>query len=178
MMRRMVGYVGMGSNLGERDAHLRAGVEGIVRAGVPVTALSSVWETDPVDGAGPGLFLNLVARIDTDRTPEDVLAVLLAVECQRGRVRTGAMAPRELDLDLLLLGELRRDGPDLFLPHPRMWSRRFVLAPLCELAPELVRQASGRTVERELSELNDPNGVRRVGPLYTSEAPPVYSRAL
>jgi 2-amino-4-hydroxy-6-hydroxymethyldihydropteridine diphosphokinase len=178
MMPRVVGYVGVGSNLGARRAHLRAGVEGIVRAGIPVTALSSVWETEPVDGAGPGLFLNLVARVETDRTPEEVLAVLLAVECERGRVRSGSMAPRKLDLDLLLLGELRRDGPDLVLPHPRMWSRRFVLAPLCELAPDLVRQASGRTVARELSDLDDPHGVRRVGPLYTSESPPVYSRAL
>lgn len=177
-MRPMVGYVALGSNVGARRAHLRAGVEGLVREGIPVTGLSSVWETEPVGGAGPGLFLNAVARIDTDRAPEEVLRVLLAVERESGRRRAGGMAPRELDLDLLLLGDLRREASDLVLPHPRMWSRRFVLAPLCELAPDLVREASGRTVAAELAALDDPHGACRVGSLYTPESPPVYSRAL
>jgi 2-amino-4-hydroxy-6-hydroxymethyldihydropteridine diphosphokinase len=174
----VVGYLALGSNLGDREAHLREGLRAIVRAGISVTAISSVWETEAVGGAGPAPFLNMAARIETDLAPESVLAAALEAERERGRTRLRPNAPRELDVDLLVLGDLRRDEAALTLPHPRMWERRFVLAPLAELAPELVRGATGRSVADELASLVDPHGVRRVGALYTSEGAPLYSRAL
>jgi 2-amino-4-hydroxy-6-hydroxymethyldihydropteridine diphosphokinase len=105
--------------------------------------------------------------------PEDVLRVLLEVEAEAGRVRAGRNAPRVLDLDLLVLGSHRRDGESLAVPHPRMWERRFVLAPLQEIAPDLVNPATGRTVSEELAVLADPHSVRNAGPLALPRSRPV-----
>jgi len=174
----VVGYVALGSNLGRREEHLRGGILALGAGGLAVTAVSSVWETEPVDGAGPTWFLNMVVRVATDLGPERVLEVLLDAERDRGRIRTRPNAPRELDLDLLLFGAERREGPALELPHPRLWSRRFVLAPLAEIAPDLVNPVSGRTVRQELAALGDAPAVRRVGPLALPETHPLYSRAL
>ena len=174
----MVGYVALGSNLGDREGHLRAGILALTAGGLAVTAVSSVWETEPTDGAGPAWFLNMVARVATDLTPERALDILLAAERERGRIRSRPNAPRELDLDLLLLGSERCATSALDLPHPRLWTRRFVLAPLCEIAPGLVNPASGRSAARELATLGDTPVVRRVGPLALPETLPVYSRAL
>src|SRR5262249_39306483 len=124
---------------------------------------------------GPRAVLNMVARVETECPPEALLDALLAAERARGRSRFPPGGPRELDLDLLLLGDLRRDGPSLSLPHPRMERRRFVLAPLAEIAPDLVLAGSGRTVAQALASLDDPHRVRRLGPLYTPEGAPVYS---
>jgi 2-amino-4-hydroxy-6-hydroxymethyldihydropteridine diphosphokinase len=165
----MVGYVGLGSNIGDREEHLRSGLVAMARGGVPPVAVSSLWETEPVSGAGPAWFLNMVARVATDLAPEDVLAVLLAAERERGRKRGRPNAPRELDLDLLLLGDLKRDTPELTLPHPRLWSRRFVLAPLAEIAPEFAGA---------LASLVDPHEARRIGKLALPETLSVYSPAL
>jgi 2-amino-4-hydroxy-6-hydroxymethyldihydropteridine diphosphokinase len=165
----MLGWVGLGSNVGDREEHLRAGLLAMAQGGVRPVAVSSLWETEPVDDAGPDWFLNMVARVETDLTPEDVLSVLLAAERGRGRVRGRPNAPRELDLDLLLLGDERRSAPELTLPHPRLWSRRFVLAPLAEIAPEFAGA---------LAALDDPHGARKIGKLALPETLPVYSRAL
>ena len=161
----MRGYVALGSNLGDRRAHLRAGLQGLGRRGLSPRALSSVWETEPVDTAEPGWFLNMVAEVETQLPPSAVLDLLLEVERDVGRVRSVRNAPRSLDLDLLLLGDLAVDGPRLTLPHPRMWSRRFVLAPLHELAPHLADPATGRTVARALAGLPPSPAARNVGPL-------------
>jgi 2-amino-4-hydroxy-6-hydroxymethyldihydropteridine diphosphokinase len=165
----MLGYVGLGSNVGDREENLRAGLLAMARGGVSPVAVSSLWETEPVNGAGPAWFLNMVARVDTERSPEEVLVVLLAAERERGRERRGVNDPRELDLDLLTLGDLRRSTPQLTLPHPRMGSRRFVLAPLAEIAPEYADA---------LAALDDPHAARRLGSLALPETLPVYSRAL
>jgi 2-amino-4-hydroxy-6-hydroxymethyldihydropteridine diphosphokinase len=165
----MLGYVGLGSNIGDREGHLRAGLLAMARGGVTPVAVSSLWETQPVDGAGPEWFLNMVARVETDLAPEAVLGVLLAAERERGRHRDRRNAPRELDLDLLLLGELKRSAPELTLPHPRLRSRRFVLAPLAEIAPEFAGA---------LADLVDPHEARRIGKLALPETLPVYSPAL
>lgn len=165
----MLGFVGLGSNVGDRAEHLRAGLAGMARGGVFPVALSSLWETEPVDDAGPGWFLNMVAAIETELSPEAVLEILLACERERGRQRKQRNAPRELDLDLLTLGSLRRSTLALTLPHPRLLSRRFVLAPLAELAPEYAGQ---------LAALDDPHVVRHAGKLALSETLPLYSRAL
>jgi 2-amino-4-hydroxy-6-hydroxymethyldihydropteridine diphosphokinase len=175
----VTGFVALGSNVGDRDAHLRAGILAMHAAGLRVTAASSVWETEPVGGAGPEWFLNMVVRVETDLSPEAALDALLAIERARGRRRSRPNAPRELDLDLLLLGDQRRASPALTLPHPRMTERAFVLAPLAEIAPDLVLDAaSARTVAEARAGLDDPHAVRRRGPLALPETLSVYSRAL
>ena len=165
----MLGYIGLGSNIGDREEHLRAGLVAMARAGVPPVTVSSLWETEPVDGAGPNWFLNMVAHIATELAPERILDVLLSVERERGRKRRRPNAPRELDLDLLLLGDLEVNTPRLTVPHPRLWSRRFVLAPLAEIAPEFAGA---------LAALDDPHEARKIGKLALPETLPVYSPAL
>jgi 2-amino-4-hydroxy-6-hydroxymethyldihydropteridine diphosphokinase len=165
----MLGYVGLGSNVGDREEHVRAGLLAMARGGVYPVFVSSLWETEPVDGAGPEWFLNMVARVSTELSPEELLGVLLAGERERGRKRRGPNAPRELDLDLLMLGDLKRSTTHLTLPHPRLWSRRFVLAPLAEIAPEFAGA---------LATLSDRHAAHRIGPLALPETLPVYSRAL
>jgi len=163
----MRGYVALGSNLGDRQGALRAGLEGMRRRGLPPRLLSSVWETEPVDAPEPLWFLNMVAEVETGLPPRRVLELLLEVEREVGRVRTVRNAPRTLDLDLLLLGDLRLEEDGLILPHPRMWMRRFVLAPLAELAPDLRDPVGGTTVAGALAALPPQPAARPLGPLYT-----------
>jgi 2-amino-4-hydroxy-6-hydroxymethyldihydropteridine diphosphokinase len=127
-------FLGLGSNLGDRLAHLRAAV-----ASLPdVVAVSDVYETDPVGGPEQGPYLNCVAELDTDLSPRALLAAAQAAERAADRVRTVRWGPRTLDVDVLLVDDLTVDEPDLVVPHPRMFERSFVLIPLSDLAPELV----------------------------------------
>jgi 2-amino-4-hydroxy-6-hydroxymethyldihydropteridine diphosphokinase len=128
-------FLGLGSNLGDRRAHLRAAVERLP----DVVAVSPVYETDPVGGPpGQGAYLNAVVELWTSRTPRELLAVAQAAEAAAGRVRAERWGPRTLDVDVLLVGDDQVAEPDLVVPHPRMWGRGFVLVPLGDLAPELV----------------------------------------
>ena len=132
----MRAFLGIGSNLGDREATLRRAV-----AGMPdVLAVSPVYETDPVGGPeGQGAFLNAVVELDTDLTPQQLLALCRRLEQEARRVRLVRWGPRTLDVDVLLVGDLVVDDPpDLLVPHPRLWERRFVVAPLADLAPDLV----------------------------------------
>ena len=133
----MRAYLGLGSNLGDRRAQLRAAV-----AALPdVVAVSPVYETEPVGGpAGQEPYLNIVVALDTDRTPRELLELGRRLEAAAGRVRTQPDGPRTLDVDVLLVGDLTVREPDLVVPHPRMWERRFVLAPLADLANGEVRR--------------------------------------
>jgi 2-amino-4-hydroxy-6-hydroxymethyldihydropteridine diphosphokinase len=129
-------YLGLGSNLGDRRAHLRAAV-----AALPdVVAVSAVYETEPVGGpADQPPYLNLVVALETDLSPRDLLEIANRLEEAAARVRTEPNGPRTLDVDVLLVGDLTVREPDLVVPHPRMWQRRFVLAPLADLAEGEVR---------------------------------------
>src|SRR5438309_3518485 len=140
-------FLGLGSNLGNRRRHLREAV-----AGLPdVVAVSSVYETEPVGGPeGQGPYLNLVVELDTDLTPRQLLEVAGRLEEAAGRVRAERWGARTLDVDVLLVGELVVDEPDLVIPHPRMWERRFVVAPLGELSPELVPPGSDARLAGEV----------------------------
>lgn len=128
-------FLSLGSNLGDRRRHL---AEAIGSLGSMVVAVSSVYETEPVGGPEQGRFLNVVVELDTDLAPRDLLAVCHRLESAAGRVRTERWGPRTLDVDVVWIDGVTVDEPDLEVPHPRMWDRRFVLAPLAELAPELV----------------------------------------
>src|SRR5438132_1374622 len=128
-------FLGLGSNLGDRRRHLADAV-----AALPdVVAVSPVYETDPVGGPeGQEPYLNLVVELDTALAPRELLAVAQRLEGAAGRVRAERWGPRTLDVDVLWIDDVTVDQPDLTVPHPRMWARRFVLAPLADLAPELL----------------------------------------
>ena len=130
----MRAFVALGSNLGDRRGHLRRAV-----AGLPdVVAVSGVYETDPVGGpAGQPPFLNAVVELETHLGPRALLEVAKHLEEEAGRVRTERWGPRSLDVDVLLVGDLVVDEPDLQVPHPRLRQRAFVLVPLHDLAPEV-----------------------------------------
>jgi len=133
------GYLGLGSNVGDREANLRAAIEALGRTGVEVTASSSLYETEPVgEVLDQPDFLNAVIRIETALEPAELLAACKAVEAELGRV-SGAPrhSPRPIDVDLLLLGEFELQTDTLTLPHAEVISRRFVLEPLLELDPLL-----------------------------------------
>ena len=149
-------FLGLGSNLGDRWVHLRAALSGL-RDADEVVAVSPVYETEPVGGTeDQDPYLNAVVELATQRSAEDLLQLGQSLEQRAGRVRMERFGPRTLDVDVLLFGEATRDDPDLTLPHPRMWQRRFVLAPLADLAPELVPQGWEERAEGK---------VRRVGNL-------------
>jgi 2-amino-4-hydroxy-6-hydroxymethyldihydropteridine diphosphokinase len=131
-------FLGLGTNLGDRTGYLRQAVA-TLEAGGDVVAISPLYETEPVGGpAGQGPYLNLVVELRTTDSPHRLLERCQALEQDAARVRTVRHGPRTLDADVLLVGDLVVDEPDLVVPHPRMWERRFVLAPLRDLAPELV----------------------------------------
>ncbi len=134
-----VGYLGLGSNVGDRASHLRAAVELLREGGVEVEAISSAYETEPVgEVLDQPDFLNAAVRIRTELSPEELLDLCKRVEVERGRTLDAPRhSPRPLDVDLLLLGDLELETERLTLPHREVTSRRFVLVPLLELDPEL-----------------------------------------
>jgi 2-amino-4-hydroxy-6-hydroxymethyldihydropteridine diphosphokinase len=142
-------YVGLGANLGDREATIRRAVELLgARDGIELLAVSTLRETDPVGVEDQPRFLNGAAAIETTLGPGELLGVLLGVERVLGRVRDGVrFGPRTIDLDLLLYGDETLDDPGLTVPHPRLHERRFALEPLAELAPGLVIPGHGRVLD-------------------------------
>lgn len=142
-------YVALGSNLGDREAILRAAVDALdAEDGIEVVAVSSLRDTEPVGVGDQPRFLNGAVALDTTLAPRELLERLLEVEQRFGRVRVpGEHGPRTLDLDLLLYGDERIDEPGLVVPHPRLHERRFVLEPLADLDPELDVPGRGRVGE-------------------------------
>ncbi len=154
-------YLSLGSNLGERESHLACGLALLGERAGALTRVSSLYCTAPVGGPPQGDFLNLAARIETALTPEALLAVCLAIETERGRVRAARCGPRTLDIDLLLYGHEVRDSPQLRLPHPRLHERLFVLAPLCEIAPEVRHPLCDLTISTLCALCTDTSRVAR-----------------
>jgi 2-amino-4-hydroxy-6-hydroxymethyldihydropteridine diphosphokinase len=159
------GYLGLGSNVGDRRAHLREAVAELRRHGIEVDAVSSCFETEPVgEITEQPDFLNAVVRIRTRLEPEELLRVCKAIEVEGGRMFGGPRhGPRPIDIDLLLLGDVQLRGDALTLPHPQVTSRRFVLAPLLELDPAL-KLPDGTRLAEALAALEGQR-VERAGPL-------------
>ena len=142
-------YVGLGANLGDREATLRRAVELLDDGPTAVQQVSRFRETDPIGLLEQPRFLNAVACVETDLPPRALLELLLEIERRLGRVREGPrFGPRAIDLDLLVYGETILDEPGLTLPHPRLHERRFALEPLVELAPGLL--VPGRGLVKDL----------------------------
>lgn len=142
-------FLGLGSNLGDRVGHLRAAVAGLVE----VVAVSPVYATDPVGGPEQGTYLNLVVELDTALDARGLLDECRRLEAAAHRVRTTRWGPRTLDVDVLWVEGETVDAPDLVVPHPRLWERRFVLAPLADLAPDLVTAAQVAAAEGDVERL-------------------------
>ena len=155
-------FIGLGSNPGDRAGNLLLGIRGMMEAGLDVTRLSSIYETEAVETFAQPSFLNMVAELrgNTLPRPEELMARLLRIENALGRTRELAMAPRSLDLDLLLFRNETSDTQFLTLPHARFHRRRFVLLPLAELAPLVVHPTLNKTMIELLEQLDDVSEVR------------------
>jgi 2-amino-4-hydroxy-6-hydroxymethyldihydropteridine diphosphokinase len=160
------GYLGLGSNVGDRESHLRAAVGLLRERGIEVEAVSSTYETEPVgEILDQPDFLNAAVRIRTDLAPEELLDVCKEIEVERGRALDAPRhSARPLDVDLLLLDDLELSTERLTLPHPEVTSRRFVLAPLLELDPELTLP-DGTGLATALASLAPGQRAERIGSL-------------
>jgi 2-amino-4-hydroxy-6-hydroxymethyldihydropteridine diphosphokinase len=154
-------YLSLGSNLGDRAANLRAAVAQLEAAG-QVLAVSAFYETQPVDVPAQPWFLNCVVAIATDKSPQELLQFALKVEAEMGRLRMRHKGPRNIDIDILLLGDRMIDEPGLTIPHPAMQTRRFVLEPLTEIAPDARHPQLDKTARELLSALGNAQTVRRL----------------
>jgi 2-amino-4-hydroxy-6-hydroxymethyldihydropteridine diphosphokinase len=151
-------YIALGSNLGNRQANLRAALVALPPAVRPLAA-SKIYETDPWGYADQPAFLNQVVQADTRLSPSDLLVYIKRLETGLGRQPTFQYGPRLIDLDILFYDDLVLETPQLSLPHPRLAERAFVLVPLADLAPALRHPVSGLTITDLLAKV-DANGVR------------------
>lgn len=149
-MRKTV-YLGLGSNIGDREANLRAAIERLPEAGVRVLRVSPIYETEPVDYTAQAWFLNLVVEGETELFPMQLLSRTARLERALGRVRGVPKGPRTIDIDILFYGRAVVKTARLEIPHPRIAERRFVLVPLCDLAPDLRHPATHRSVREMLA---------------------------
>jgi 2-amino-4-hydroxy-6-hydroxymethyldihydropteridine diphosphokinase len=155
-------YIGLGANLGEREAQIRLALDDLAR--LPASRLvraSSLYDSEPVGEPDQPNFLNAVAELETELTARQLLWNLLLIERRLGRTRTRRWGPRTIDLDLLLYGPLVIDEPDLQVPHPELTRRSFVLVPLVELDPLLVHPVTGETLLTHLTSLKTRPPVKR-----------------
>ncbi|HEY4052600.1 MAG TPA: 2-amino-4-hydroxy-6-hydroxymethyldihydropteridine diphosphokinase [Terriglobales bacterium] len=141
-------YLSLGSNLGDREANLRTAIEKLKAIG-EVVAVSSFYETEPVEVTAQPWFLNCAVKFDTEKMPRQLISSILAIEQSMGRQRKLQKGPRTVDIDILFFGSSIIDIPSLTVPHPHLHERRFVLEPLAEIAPDLRHPIFKRTI-REL----------------------------
>ncbi len=156
-------YISLGSNVGDREGNLRAAISALTELGT-VTKTSSFYETEPVEFAAQDWFLNCVVELESDRAPADLLQEILKIEKKMGRHRSLPKGPRNIDLDLLLCENQVLAEPGLKVPHPAMHRRRFVLAPLAEIAPDAIHPVFMRSASDLLKALGDEGGSIRPFP--------------
>ncbi|MFQ6033546.1 MAG: 2-amino-4-hydroxy-6-hydroxymethyldihydropteridine diphosphokinase [Candidatus Bipolaricaulia bacterium] len=160
----MRAFIGLGSNVGRRRAHITRAIE--LLKGTPMIEVlrqASWYETEPVGMEEQRWFINTAVEVETELAPEELLRRLKEIEKKIGRRERGRFGPREIDLDLLLYEDLALEEDGLVLPHPELHRRRFVLEPLCELAPELVHPRLGRPLQELLGDLDEQWRVIRLG---------------
>lgn len=155
-------YIGLGANIGDRKAALLLAARRIEAAGGRIVARSSFYRTDPVEVVDQEEFLNQVLGLETALSATDLLGRCLGIEREMGRVRTRDKGPRTIDLDLLLYGDAVLKTPGLEIPHPRLHLRRFVLAPLAEIASGFRHPVLGQTVAELLDRCPDRSRVDRL----------------
>ncbi len=155
-------YLSLGSNVGEREANLRAAIAALPGAGVRVTRVSAFYETEPVDYLEQGWFLNCVVEGETEKAAMELLRSLREIETRMGSKKLVAKGPRLIDMDILLYGQETIETTELQVPHPRMHLRRFVLVPLAEIAAGLRHPSWNGTAEDLLARVADRSEVRRI----------------
>jgi 2-amino-4-hydroxy-6-hydroxymethyldihydropteridine diphosphokinase len=153
-------YLSLGSNVGDRVAHLRDAIARLESIG-RVVSVSSFYETEPVEVTDQPWFLNCAVGLETALTAEQLMARLLQIEQKMGRRRVQKKGPRTIDIDILLFDDLILDSPDVTIPHPAMQKRRFVLEPLAEIAAEARHPGIKKTIRELLEELPAGQSVRR-----------------
>ncbi len=157
---RNLAYLSLGSNVGDREQHLRAAIRQLEAEG-RIVSVSSFYETEPVEFTDQGWFLNCALALETTKAPEQLMADLLHIERDMGRQRNQKKGPRIIDIDILLFGDRIIDSPELAVPHPAMQQRRFVLEPLAEIAPEMRHPLLKKAVRELLDALPAGQTVRR-----------------
>jgi 2-amino-4-hydroxy-6-hydroxymethyldihydropteridine diphosphokinase len=154
-------YLSLGSNVGDRENHLRTAIERLRHCG-QVTSVSSFYETEPVEFTEQAWFLNCAVALESTETPAQLMADLLSIEKTMGRQRGKKKGPRTIDIDILLAGDAIVDTPDLTIPHRAMSQRRFVLEPLAEIASQARHPLLKMTVRELLDRLPPGQTVRRI----------------
>jgi 2-amino-4-hydroxy-6-hydroxymethyldihydropteridine diphosphokinase len=154
-------YLSLGSNVGDRQAQLRDAQQRLAQLG-RVIAVSTVYETEPVEFMQQPWFLNCALAIETMHTPAELMAAILRIEAEMGRRRTQKNGPRNIDIDILLFADAIMESSDLTIPHPAMHHRRFVLEPLAEIAPQALNPVLKKTICELLEALPAGQTVRRM----------------
>lgn len=156
-------YLSLGSNLGDREAHLKDALARLDALG-QVIQHSALYETEPVEFTDQAWFLNLAAALETSNTPQQLISAIVQIELDLGRQRLQPKGPRAIDIDILLFGDRIIDSPQLTIPHPAMQQRRFVLEPLAEIAPDLQHPLLKKTIRELRDELPPGQEVKLVAP--------------
>jgi 2-amino-4-hydroxy-6-hydroxymethyldihydropteridine diphosphokinase len=154
-------YLSLGSNVGDREAQLRDAQHRLAKLG-RVIAVSSFYETEPVEFTQQPWFLNCAVAIETSDTPAQLMASVLRIEEEMGRRRVQNKGPRSIDIDILLFADVIMESSELTIPHPAMHHRRFVLEPLAEIAPQALHPVFKKTIRELLNQLPAGQTVRRI----------------
>jgi 2-amino-4-hydroxy-6-hydroxymethyldihydropteridine diphosphokinase len=159
---RALAYLSLGSNIGDRAGNLHTSIDRLRDFG-ELVAISSFYETEPVEFTAQAWFLNCAVTFSTVKTPQEILAGILDIERQLGRQRGQEKGPRVIDIDIVLFDDLIVEDPGLKIPHPAMHERRFVLEPLTEIAPDAYHPVFKRTIRDLRDALKPGQEVRRIG---------------
>ena len=161
-------YLGLGSNLGDRQANLARALK-LLGERLHIELVSSLYETEPVDYTEQPLFLNAICRAQTELGPMQLLSLVKGIEASLGRVPSFPNAPRPIDIDIIFYGDRVMETPDLTIPHPRLEERAFVLIPLLEVAPDLRHPVSDTHIRDLAARVGGREGMKKIGELEAED---------